>query len=186
MVCRGEGTIINLHDYVTSSSQILGLVAQYLQIAQCPGGSAMNHIPNPKTTQINIKIAEIDRAIQEQIFSLQDEEIRKLVDEKRHLSSLLLSMQEPSNSPPKTNQWYDTDPNTQRLLDDWVGKVKNNCDVSLNFDDKKFCEDFVDLAYQAAFENDVIVIVAHRRPRSLKHNHRASGILLFFRFCKKH
>ena len=61
----------------------------------------MNHIPNPKTTQINIKIAEIDRAIQEQIFSLQDEEIRKLVDEKRHLSSLLLSMQELSNSPPK-------------------------------------------------------------------------------------
>ena len=122
----------------------------------------MNHIPNPKTTQINKKIAEIDRAIQEQIFSLQDKEIRKLVDEKRHLSSLLLSMQEPSNSPPKTNQWYNTDPNTQRLLDDWVGKVKNNCDVSLNFDDKKFCEDFVDLALPKTwhFENDVIVIIA--------------------------
>ena len=159
---RGDFPLIFVWNYITSSSQILGLVAQYLQIAQGPGGSAMNHIPNPKTTQINIKIAEIDRAIQEQIFSLQDEEIRKLVDEKRHLSSLLLSMQEPSNSPPKTNQWYNTDPNTQRLLDDWVGKVKNNCDVSLNFDDKKFCEDFVDLALPKTwhFENDVIVIIA--------------------------
>ena len=121
----------------------------------------MNHIPNPKIAQIDRSIAEIDRTIQEQIFSLQDKEIRKLVDEKRHLSSLLLSMQEPSNSPPKTNQWYNTDPNTQRLLDDWVEKVKKNCSVSLNFDDYKFCEDFVDLALPKTwhFENDVIAIV---------------------------
>ena len=87
----------------------------------------MNHITNPKIAQIERRIAEIDRKIQEQIFSLQDREIRKLVDEKRHLSSLLLSMQEPSNSPPKTNQWYDTDPNTQRLLDDWVEGKKQRC-----------------------------------------------------------
>ena len=61
----------------------------------------MNYISNPKTAKININIVEIDRAIQEQIFSLQDEEIRKLVDERRHLSSLILSMQEPSDEPQK-------------------------------------------------------------------------------------
>ena len=36
----------------------------------------MNHISNSKAAQINNNIVEIDRTIQEQMFSFQDEEIR--------------------------------------------------------------------------------------------------------------
>ena len=121
----------------------------------------MNHISNSKITQINNNIGEIDRTIQEQIFSFQDEEIRKLVDERRHLSSLLISMQEANEKQSPPTKWYNTNPDVERLLDDWVEKVKKNVSISLDFKDDKFCNDFVDLALPKTwhFENDVIVIV---------------------------
>lgn len=120
----------------------------------------MNHISNSKIAQINNNIGEIDRVIQEQIFSLQDEEIRKLVDERRQLSSLLISMQEANEKQSLPTKWYNTNPDVERLLDDWVEKVKKNGCISLDFKDDKFCNDFVDLALPRTwhFENDVIVI----------------------------
>jgi hypothetical protein len=121
----------------------------------------MNYISNSKTAKISKDIVEIDRTIQERIFSLQDEEIRKLVDERRHLSSLLISMQEPNDQQSQSTQWYNIDPTVERLLDDWVEKVKKNGSASLDFTDNKFCGAFVDLALPKTwhFENDVIVIV---------------------------
>lgn len=121
----------------------------------------MNYISNSKTAKICKDIAEIDRTIQEKIFSLEDEEIRKLVDERRHLSSLLILMQEPNDEQSQSTQWYNTDPTVERLLDDWVEKVKTDGSTSLDFTDNKFCDDFVDLALPKTwhFENDVIVIV---------------------------
>ena len=129
----------------------------------------MNQLPNFKIEQISKELNEIESDIAKNHENMTDEEIRFLVDSRRHLLALLnreIKAQK-TNAVDDLPKCYAPKPEITRFIDSWCNKIKTSNIKNISYK----CPDFCDLLFDHVlpktwnFNEDLIVI---HQPESSK------------------
>ena len=123
----------------------------------------MNEIFNPKTVQLQKKLATLNNRLARATLLPNDSKIRELIDARRfclarlQLAGISLDQMRPDSSANQiTNFEIDS------LIAAWCSEVKTTSKNQVTFEDETFCNQFLDYALPKVwhFNNDIVVVIS--------------------------
>jgi len=126
----------------------------------------MNLLPNFKIEHICNELGKIDFEILENCVELDDTRIRCLIDERRHLLSLLAREAEAQETGQELSSFYIQQPDVKQFVDAWCDQIKTKKVQNISFECPDFCNMFLDHVFPKTwnFSEDLMIIHQPKSP----------------------